>query len=157
VLVRPNISCKLQTQPLVRESVLHQKRWSWAQDGYLTPGQTGQLTVSHNITLKLGTLVSYLVWGFNCASLFQGDVGTWCSRFGESQIWDSKMWSWILWDLDLRVTALAKFTNTNPSIRESCMTAVQISSWVLDGTGFLHQDQLASWPLVALWLLLWVQ
>jgi hypothetical protein len=34
-------------------------------------------------------------WGYNRATLFLGDIntGTWSSRLGESQIWDSKRWS----------------------------------------------------------------
>jgi hypothetical protein len=49
-------------------------------------------------------------WGYNGATLFLGDInsGTWSSRLGESQIWESKMWSWVPWDSDLRMTALEK-------------------------------------------------
>lgn len=59
-LVRHSSSCKLQPQPLVRESALHQQThdaltviilWSWAPDGCLTPIQTDELTVGCNITL----------------------------------------------------------------------------------------------------------
>jgi hypothetical protein len=34
-------------------------------------------------------------WGYNWVTLFLGaiNIGTWCSRLGESQIWDSKIWS----------------------------------------------------------------
>jgi hypothetical protein len=47
---------------LVREDASHQQTcnsltateiWSWAPDGYLTPRQTGRLTVGRSITLTL--------------------------------------------------------------------------------------------------------
>jgi hypothetical protein len=64
-------------------------------------------------------------WGYNRATLFHGDIntGTWPSRLGEARIWDSKLSSWVLRDLDLRMTALARPSSnykrqTHPLIRE---------------------------------------
>jgi hypothetical protein len=44
------------------------------------------------------------------ATLFLGDIntGTWPSRLGESRIWDSKTWSRVPRESDLRMTALAR-------------------------------------------------
>jgi hypothetical protein len=41
---------------------------------------------------------------------YGGDINmrTWPSRLGESRIWDSKMWLWVPWDSNLRMTALAR-------------------------------------------------
>jgi hypothetical protein len=61
-LARASRNCKWQTRPLVREGAPHKQTcncltvihiWSWAPDGYLTPRQTGQLTVGRNVTLTL--------------------------------------------------------------------------------------------------------
>jgi hypothetical protein len=53
-------------------------------------------------------------WRYNRATLSLGDIntGTLPSRLGESRIWDSKMWSWVPRDSDLRMTALVK-TSSN--------------------------------------------
>jgi hypothetical protein len=63
--------------------------------------------------------------GYNRAILFLGDIntGTWPSRLGESQIWDSKIWPWVPGDSDLRMTALTKTSSncnrqTHPLVRE---------------------------------------
>jgi hypothetical protein len=40
------------------------------------------------------------------------NTGTWPSRSGEHLIWDSKTWSWVKWDSNLRMNALAK-TSSN--------------------------------------------
>jgi hypothetical protein len=87
-------------------------------------------------------------WVFNWATLFLGDVntGTWPSRLRESRIWDSKIWSWILRDSDLRMTALARATSickrqTPPLVREgaplqqtrNCPTTIKICSLASDG------------------------
>jgi hypothetical protein len=62
VLAKTRSNCKLQTRPVVRQRAPHQptrnsltvtKIWSWAQDGCLTPRQTGRLDVGRNITLTL--------------------------------------------------------------------------------------------------------
>jgi hypothetical protein len=64
--VRTSSNCKRQTRPPVRKGVPHQqtrncltlmKMWFGAQDGGLTPRQTGRLTVGCNISLTL-TLIS---------------------------------------------------------------------------------------------------
>jgi hypothetical protein len=68
VPARANSNCKWQTHPLICEGAPHQqthncltviKIWSWIPDGCLTPRQTGQLTIDHNITL---TLTCEVVW-----------------------------------------------------------------------------------------------
>jgi hypothetical protein len=48
--------------------------------------------------------------GYNWDTLFLGDIntGTSPSRFGESRIWDSKIWSWVPWYSDPRMTTLAR-------------------------------------------------
>jgi hypothetical protein len=51
-----------------------EKNLLWFPDGCLTPRQTGQLTVGHNITLTLEEI----------------NTGTWPSRWGGSQIWDCR-------------------------------------------------------------------
>jgi hypothetical protein len=63
--------------------------------------------------------------GYNRSTLFLGDINTgiWPSRLGESRISDNKIWSWVSWDSDLRMTALARANNncnrqTHPLIRE---------------------------------------
>jgi hypothetical protein len=53
VLARARNSCKRQTRPVVGGSLPHQQTHSWAPDGCSIPRQTGQLTVSHNISLRL--------------------------------------------------------------------------------------------------------
>jgi hypothetical protein len=67
-----------------------------------------------------------------------GDIntGTWPSRLGESQIWDSKMWSWVPWDSNLRMTVLARASSNckgqiHPLIREDCIKGLwkQVFSW----------------------------
>jgi hypothetical protein len=52
--------------------------------------------------------------GYNWATLFLGcknNYGDLGSRLGESRIWDSKMWSWVLRDSDLRMNALARVSS----------------------------------------------
>jgi hypothetical protein len=63
--------------------------------------------------------------GYNWATLFLGDIrtGTLSSRLGESRIWGSNMWSWVLRDSDLRMNALARTSSNckrqiHPLIRE---------------------------------------
>jgi hypothetical protein len=45
-------------------------------------------------------------WGYNWVTLFLGAIntGTQPSRLAESRFWGSKIWSWIPWDSDLRMT-----------------------------------------------------
>jgi hypothetical protein len=71
VLVRTSSNCKRQTCRLVRQDATHQqtcncltaiKNWSCAPDGCLTPRETGQLTISHNITLILTLNGSVVRW-----------------------------------------------------------------------------------------------
>jgi hypothetical protein len=82
-------------------------------------------------------------------------------RKGKSQIWDSKIWSRVPRDSDLRKTALARASSiykrqTRPLVREGapqkqdCNCQIVIWSWVSDGAR--HQDLLADWPSVAMWL-----
>jgi hypothetical protein len=84
-------------------------------------------------------------------------------RTGKSQIWDSKIWSRVPRDSDLRKTALAKASSmykrqTRPLVREgapqkqdrNCQTLINIWSWAPDGAR--HQDLLTDWPSVAMWL-----
>jgi hypothetical protein len=95
-LVRPSSNCKLQTWPLVREGTPHQqsrsylkiikkkkKNWLRVTDGFLTPRQTGCLTIGHNMTLTL-------TWPFLGLE------------------WDRRIWSWVLWNLNPKITALVK-------------------------------------------------
>jgi hypothetical protein len=87
-------------------------------------------------------------WGYNWATLYLGDIstGSWPSRQVESRIWGSKIWSWVPWDSDLRMTALARASSnckwqTCPLVREgtphqqtcNCLTVIRIWSWVPDG------------------------
>jgi hypothetical protein len=66
-LAKTSSNFKGQTRPLVREGAPHQqtrdcltviKIRSWARDGCLTPRRTGRLTVGHNITLTLTSIIS---------------------------------------------------------------------------------------------------
>jgi hypothetical protein len=85
---------------------------------------------------------------YNWATLFLGDrnTGTWPTRLGESQIWDGKIWSWVLRDSDLRITALARASSnckwqTCPLFRKgashqqscNCLTIIKIWYWAPDG------------------------
>jgi hypothetical protein len=82
------------------------------------------------------------------ATLLLGDIntGTWPSRLGESQIWDSKMWPWVPWDLNPRITALSRTSSnckwpTRPIVsvgappQQTCnsLTVIKIWSWAPDG------------------------
>jgi hypothetical protein len=95
----------------------------------------------------------------NRVTLFLGDIntGTWPSRLGGSRIWESKMWSWVPRDSDLRMTALAR-TNSNckrqthqthPLVREDVteVLLLQVFSWTikllcLESQGASRQDEL---------------
>jgi hypothetical protein len=64
-------------------------------------------------------------WGCNWATLFLGDInmGTWTSKLGKSWIWDTKIWSWVPQDSNLRMTALTRIRSncrrqTHPFVRE---------------------------------------
>jgi hypothetical protein len=87
---------------------------------------------------------------------------------GKSQIWDSKIWSWVTRDLNQTKTALARASSiykrqNRPLIREGappkqdhdCQTVINIWLWAPDGAR--HQDLLTDWPSVAIWLWLWLQ
>jgi hypothetical protein len=80
-------------------------------------------------------------WGYNRVTQFLEDIntGTWSSKLGESQIWDSKIRSWAPPDSDLRMTALANSNckrQTRPLVRESapyqqtrkCLTVIRMWS-----------------------------
>jgi hypothetical protein len=86
---------------------------------------------------------------------------------GKSQIWDSKIRSWVPRDSDPRKNALARASSiykrqTRPLVREgapqkqdcNCQTVINIWSWAPDGVR--HQDLLTDWPSVAMWLWLWL-
>jgi hypothetical protein len=83
-----------------------------------TPRLTDWLTISRKVTLTLTWLWrderEPSAWGHDWATLFLGDVntGTWSSRLGESQIWDSKIWSRVPRDSNQRIIALAR-TSSN--------------------------------------------
>jgi hypothetical protein len=77
-------------------------------------------------------------------------------RKGKSQIWDSKIWTWVPRGSDPRKTALARAsstykTQTRPLVREgapqkqdrNCLTVINIWSWAPDGAW--HQDLLTDW------------
>jgi hypothetical protein len=53
-------------------------------------------------------------WGYNWATPLLGDINTWTwpSRLRESRTWDTKIWSWVPLDSDMRMTALAR-TSSN--------------------------------------------
>jgi hypothetical protein len=58
-------------------------------------------------------------WEYTWATLFLGDLstGTRPSRHSESQIWESKMWSRVPWQSDLRMAVLARASrNCNPHV-----------------------------------------
>jgi hypothetical protein len=79
-------------------------------------------------------------------------------RKGKSQIWDSKIWSRVPWDLDLRKTALAKASSiykrqTRPLVIEG-VTQKQDRNWqrVINIWSWAP-DLMTDWPSVA--MLLW--
>jgi hypothetical protein len=89
-------------------------------------------------------------------------------RKGKSQIWDSRIWSLVPRDSDLRKTELARASSiykrqTRSLVREgapqnqdfNCQTVINIWSWAPDGAW--HQDLLTDWPSVAMWLWLWMR
>jgi hypothetical protein len=68
--------------------------------------------------------------GYNWATRFLRDIntGTCPSRLGESRIWDSKMWSRVPRDSDLRMTALVKpatIVNDSSSRQRGCYILVR--------------------------------
>jgi hypothetical protein len=82
---------------------------------------------------------------------------------GKSQIWDSKIWSRVLRDSDLRKTALARpstYTKDTPDLtsemephrkqNRNCQTVINI--WTLTPDGARHKDLLTDWPSVAMWI-----
>jgi transposase len=88
-------------------------------------------------------------------------------RKGKSQIWDSKIWSWVPRDSDPTKTALAGARSiykrqTRPLVREGapqkqdrdCQKIINIWSRARDGARY--QDLLTDWPSVAMWLWLWL-
>jgi hypothetical protein len=87
------------------------------------------------------------------------NMGIWSCRLEESWTWDSKIWSWVLGDLDRRMTVLARANSnskwqTCPLLREgapdqqthNCLAIIKIWSWVPDWgstprqTGWLTVD-----------------
>jgi hypothetical protein len=81
-----------------------------------------------------------LCLGYNRATMFLGDInmGTWPSMLGEPPIWDSKMWSRVPRELDMRLTALARGSSnckrqTRPLVGEDVIyelwKQVEKNSW----------------------------
>jgi hypothetical protein len=102
-------------------------------------------------------------WGYNRAALFLGDIntGTWPSMLGESRIWGSKMWSWGPRNSDLRTTALARTSSTDPSSRQggcyirTITASVQLENKITgrESQRARHQDEpIGGKPPVWLWL-----
>jgi hypothetical protein len=88
-------------------------------------------------------------WRYNCATLFLGDLnkGSWPSRLGKTRIWDSKIWSCVLWDSDPRMTALVRVSSnfkreTNPLVREDFI----LVSWGGVGLNLLGTS-VTNWPI----------
>jgi hypothetical protein len=88
-------------------------------------------------------------------------------RKEKSQIWDSKIWSWVPRNSDPWKTTLARASGiykrqTRTLVREdapqkqdrNCQRVIHIWSWALDGAQ--HQYLLIDWPSVAMWLWLWL-
>jgi hypothetical protein len=81
----------------------------------------------------------------------------------ESQIWDSKIWSWVPRDLERKMTYLARTSSdskwqTRPLVRgreSATPTNPQLSdsnrNLVLGPRRGWHQDRLAYWPSVNTW------
>jgi hypothetical protein len=87
-------------------------KWGWnCQDSILTWYAHHSIKDIKRRERELSSLGLYLV---DNATLFLGDINTWTwpSRLGEPRIWDSKIWSWVPRDSDLRITALAR-TSSN--------------------------------------------
>jgi hypothetical protein len=92
-------------------------------------------------------------WGYNWTTLFLWDINTatWPSRLGESRIWDSKIWSWVPQESDLRMTALAR-TNCNcklqtcPLVRESNKPATDSNKNLLVSPRWVHFSKI-DWPI----------
>jgi hypothetical protein len=87
-------------------------------------------------------------------------------RKGKYQIWDRKIWSWVLRDSDPRKTTLPRASSiykrqTRPLVREgapqkqdrNCQREIIIWTWAPDGAR--HQDLLLDSPSVAMWIWLW--
>jgi hypothetical protein len=124
---------------LSKENFKEKEKSVTGSDCDLTPGQAGRLTVGCKITLTLRITVSLK--------------------------WDSKIWSWVLADLDPRAIALAK-------PRSNCTSKLHTHTIVREGAqhqettivrqqrksgpelqiGAQHQDRLADWPSVETWL-----
>jgi hypothetical protein len=88
-------------------------------------------------------------------------------RKRKSQIWQSKIWSWVPRDLYPRKTTLARVSSIYKRQKRplwwegapekqdlKCQRVINIWSWALDGVR--HQDLLIDWPSVEMWLWLWL-
>jgi hypothetical protein len=108
-------------------------------------------TVGRNITLTL-TSAPRPCWG-GVEYLHRGPSSRRRRRKGNSQIWDSKIWSRVAQDSDPRMNALARASiiykrKTRLLVREGapkrqdrdCQTVINIWSWAPDGAR--HQDWL---------------
>jgi hypothetical protein len=72
-------------------------------------------------------------WGYNWDTLFLGDIntGTRPSRLGESRIWDSKIWSRVPRESDLRMFVLMRASNNckleaHPLVRGNVNASIQL-------------------------------
>jgi hypothetical protein len=87
-------------------------------------------------------------WWYNWATLFLGviNTGTWLSRLGKPQIWESKIWSRVPRDSDPRMTALVRTSSnrrqqTSSLVRDSaphqqtrkCLSVTKVWSYAPDG------------------------
>jgi hypothetical protein len=97
-----------------------------------------------------------------------GDInmGTWPFRLGETRIWDSKIWSWVLRNSAPRMTALGRVSSickrqVRHLVREgaphqqahNCLTVIKI--WSRAPSWCFTPRQKADWPSVVaqFWLL----
>jgi hypothetical protein len=123
---RPDLSSERAPQKDKTVTLRKNTFWSNVPDLGLTPRHTDWLTVSRNVTLTLTLtltltrVVQPSARGYNRDTLFLGDIntGTWPSRLGSLKL-DSKMKSWVLRELDRRVTAnYTSKLQTRPLVKE---------------------------------------
>jgi hypothetical protein len=84
-------------------------------------------------------------WRYNWATLFLRHIntGTWSSRLGEPRISESKIWSRVSRDSDLRMTALAR-ASSNCMLHKDCNRKCQLENKITGrGTqGVRRKDEL---------------
>jgi hypothetical protein len=91
-----------------------------------TAKQANMFSTRSTLRLIKWQLAEPSVWGYNRATLLMWgytNMETWPSKLGVSWIWDSKIWLWIPWDSDLRITVLAGTSSscklqTRPVVRD---------------------------------------